>query len=104
MIMSEVDLIKILLNSLEALESVLALAREQNEQIEGLKEKHRWIPADDPPSVIDWDKKVQALEYESKIPRIMTMAEIFLDEGSEVEYWRVIILPQALGEKGQEKP
>ena len=57
-------------------------------------DKYRWIPTDDPPDNIKWDKKVLVLEYESEIPITMTMAEIFLDEGSEAEYWKPIILPE----------
>ena len=55
----------------------------------------RWIPTDDSPlDDIDWDEKVHVLECESKVPIIMTMAGIFLDEGSEAEYWKPIILPK----------
>ena len=69
-----------------------------NSQIEEL-EKHRWMPTDDPPDNIDWDKKVQVLECDSEIPIIMTMAEVFLNEGSDAEYWKPIILPkQDLGD------
>lgn len=55
-----------------------------------------WIPADEPPENPDWDKKVLVLELEcdSEIPVIMTMAEVFLDEGSEAEYWKPIVLPK----------
>lgn len=66
-----------------------------------LKEALRWIPADDPPDDIEWDKKVLVLEYDSKIPITMTMAEVFLDEGSEAEYWKPIILPDQALKDGQ---
>ena len=75
---------------------VAATSRPLNQQIAKLKaelEKHRWIPTDEPPDNMDSGKKVQVLEYESEIPTIMTMAEVFLDEGSEAEYWKPIILP-----------
>lgn len=67
---------------------------ERIDQLQAELEKHRWIPTDDPPDNIDWDKKVQVLECVSEIPVVMTMAEIFLDEGSEAEYWKPIILPE----------
>ena len=75
---------------------VAATSRPLNLQIAKLKaelEKHRWMPVDEPPDNMDSGKKVQVLEYESEIPTIMTMAEVFLDEGSEAEYWKPIILP-----------
>ncbi len=50
----------------------------------------RWIPTDDPPDNIKWEEKVLVLECDEKIPVIMTMAEIFLDEESEAEYWMPI--------------
>ncbi len=56
--------------------------------------KHRWLRTDDPPDITDWDEVVEALEYYAEIPSFMTMAEIFLDEDSDVEYWRPIILPE----------
>ena len=56
---------------------------------------HGWIPADEPPENMDWDEKVLVLEYESEIPIVMTMAEVFLNEGSEAEYWKPIILPES---------
>ena len=62
---------------------------------ERLKEENRWIPADEPPKKIDdWDKKILVLECDSEIPITMTMAEVFLDEGSEAKYWKPIILPK----------
>lgn len=64
------------------------------EKLQAEIERLRWIPADEPPEKIDWDKKVLVLECDSKIPTTMTMAEVFLDEGSEAEYWRPIILPE----------
>lgn len=54
----------------------------------------RWIPADEPPNDIDWEQEVLALECDSTRPQIATMAEIFLDEGSDFEYWRPITLPE----------
>lgn len=54
----------------------------------------KWKLAENgPPDDVNWSEKVQVLECESEIPVIMTMAEVFLDEGSEAEYWRKIILP-----------
>ena len=74
-----------------------------DEIIRRCKAYNPWILTDDPPNDIDWDKKVLALECESEIPRVMTMAEIFLDEDSEAEYWKPIVLPeQALSEEKQD--
>ena len=56
--------------------------------------KHRWLRTDDPPDITDWDEVVEALECYAEIPSFMTMAEIFLDEDSDVEYWRPITLPE----------
>lgn len=66
----------------------------KTKELEAKLKQHRWKPADEPPDNIGWDKKVQVLEYESSTPIVMTMAEVFLDEGSEVEYWKPIILPE----------
>jgi hypothetical protein len=65
----------------------------KNAQLRAELDKHRWMLTDNPPDNIEWEKKVLALEYESEIPIIATMAEIFLDEYSEIEYWQPIILP-----------
>ncbi len=63
-------------------------------KLTALQEQTRWIPADEPPEDIDWDKKVWAIEDCSEIPTAMTMAEIFLDENSDVTHWKPIILPK----------
>lgn len=74
-----------------------AAAKYHKEELERLRaelDKHRWIPVENgPPDSIDWKQEVQVLECDSKIPMTMTMEEIFLDEGSDAEYWKPIILP-----------
>ena len=64
------------------------------QQLAVAQEALRWRRTDDPPKDIDWDQVVEALEYESEEPLFMTMAAIFMDEGSEVEYWRPITFPK----------
>lgn len=86
---------KILVNEVQmAYQAEIIKLRERIEELEALLKQHRWILADEPPDNIDLDKKVQVLEHESEIPTIMTMAEVFFDEGSEAEYWKPIILPE----------
>ncbi|GAG98805.1 unnamed protein product, partial [marine sediment metagenome] len=65
-------------------------AQIRNDKIAQLEAENRWMPASDPPKEIDWDKKILVLECESEIPRIMTMAEAFLNECSEAEYYKFI--------------
>ncbi len=63
-------------------------------QLQAELKKHRWIPVEDgPPDSIDWKEEVLVLECDSKIPVAMTMEEIFLDEGSDAEYWKRTVLP-----------
>lgn len=61
-----------------------------------------WILAEDTPDNLKkppiaesaWQISYYALEYDAEIPKIMTAAEIWLDEGSEVEYYKPIVLPK----------
>ena len=68
----------------------------------------RWIPADEPPAIFaeapipkeEWETHYWTLEYEAKIPKVMSAGQIWLDEGSEVEYYKPIVLPKQ-AEKGK---
>ena len=72
-------------------------------------DKHRWIPADEPPENLrnnptetEWKTWYETLDYEDKIPKFMQAEQIWLNESSEVEYYRPIILPeQALESEGK---
>lgn len=72
-------------------------------QLSKLKEENRWIPADELPqefisrdknNPVNWERVYMVLEYEDTIPRPMTAECIWLDEGSEVEWYKPITLPQ----------
>ncbi len=78
--------------------SVKVFTKDLTQRNAELEEKLRWIPADDPPKMPPWEKYYYALEYESYIPKVMTAAEIWLDEGSEVEFYKPITLPKAAAE------
>ncbi|KKN11673.1 hypothetical protein LCGC14_1024250 [marine sediment metagenome] len=69
-------------------------------ELKSHKAYNPWIPTDEPPENIDWDKMVLVLEYESEIPVVMTMAEVFMNEGSEAEYWMPIPKSPCLSCKG----
>ena len=67
-------------------------------------DKHRWIPADETPDSLrespapsEWKVSYYVLEYGALVPSIMTAEQIWLDEGSEVEYYKPIILPKEKG-------
>ncbi len=62
-------------------------------QLQAELAKRRWMRTDDPPNITDWGQVVEALECCAKIPVFMTLAAIFLDEDSDIEWWRPIILP-----------
>ncbi len=71
-------------------ERAMRLAR----RLDAEQEKNRWrLTEDITDEEMDWDLEVEALEEGDKVPRIMTMAEIFLDEGSEIKWWRPTTLP-----------
>jgi len=69
---------------------------------EKLKEENRWILASDlpkeyikpsPSHPANWTKIYLILEYDDSIPRPMTAENIWLNEGSEVQWYKPIILP-----------
>lgn len=63
-------------------------------------EKYRWLSADEPPSnlselaVTEWETMYEVIDYEAKLPYFMKATDIWLNEGSEVEFYREIILPE----------
>ena len=73
-------------------------------QIKSLKaelESYRWIPANKPPENLRdkpteaaWKTWYETLDYEDEIPKAMQAEQIWLNEGSEVEYYRLLILPE----------
>ena len=83
-----------------------ALSRESEllgriKQLEAELGLHRWIPADEPPENLRdnptdaaWKTPYYTLDYDDTIPKVMTAGQIFLDEGSEVEFYKPIILPK----------
>ena len=73
-----------------------------------LREENRWIPADEPPKEVmvspdkaDWKIYFYVLKYDAKVPEIMTAEQIWMDEGSEVEYYKPIILPEQTPKGGE---
>lgn len=76
---------------IDAITELDALCAKQQTELD----KHRWIPVEEGlPDDIDYDRVVEAIEDCAEIPKFMTMAEIFLDEGSDVTHYRPIILPK----------
>ncbi len=60
-----------------------------------LWEENRWRTTEDiTDEEMEWDKVVEALPDGAKVPVFMTMAEIFLDEGSDITHWRPATLPE----------
>ncbi len=64
-------------------------------------ESYRWIPANKPPENLRdkpteaaWKTWYETLDYEDEIPKAMQAEQIWLNEGSEVEYYRLLILPE----------
>lgn len=73
----------------------------ERDHLEAELAKYRWIPVNKmpesfmqphPPQDCELIEKYYALKYEAKIPEILSAADIWFDEGSEVEYWMPIIL------------
>ncbi len=65
-------------------------------------EKYRWKKTEDVPDFLtalpvphkgEWLTYYEVLQYEAEIPVFMTAAHIWLDEHSEAEWYRPIILP-----------
>ncbi len=68
---------------------------ELKEQLAIAQETRRWRKTEDiTGEEMDYDKIVEALEDCAVIPKFVTMAEIFLDEGSGYTHWRPIDLPE----------
>lgn len=58
-------------------------------------DKHRWrLTEDGPPEQVNWEQIVEAIEDCAEVPVFVTMAQIFMDEGSEFTHWRLITLPE----------
>ena len=51
-----------------------------------------WIEADDPPKELNWEKYWLVMEESGTVPKIMRADEIWMDEGSEIEYYSPIPL------------
>jgi len=59
------------------------------------KEKNRWIPVEDgPPENVVWEQIVEAIEDCAEVPVFVSLATIFMDEGSEFTHYRPITLPE----------
>ncbi len=64
-------------------------------QLAAAQEVLRWrLCSDINDNEMELDKVVEALEEFAAVPKFMTMAEIFMDEGSDIMWWRSIDLPE----------
>ena len=65
------------------------------EALQAQLDKYRWIPADNPPDKFEWEDWYYTLDNGAVIPKVMQAQYIWLDEGSEVEWYRPITLPES---------
>lgn len=77
-----------------AFDALIDVNEKDNKTLRAELDKHRWIPTEDgPPKDVVWEQIIEAIEDCAEVPVFVTMAQIFMDEGSEFTYWRPIILP-----------